>query len=333
MEEAMKAMASVNIEDVTHDFRPFLVIYKDGHVQRFLGTQTVPPSKDSITGVESQDVVIRPKEEDGGLWVRLYKPSKKDDDKQRFPVVVYYHGGGFCVESAASPAYHAFLNALSCKANVMVVSVDYRLAPEHPLPAAYDDSWAGLQWVLQSPRHPWIKDDADLSKVYVAGDSAGGNIAHQMAKKLGLENKMSMNMNMNKVLKGVLLIHPYFWGKERIGSEVEKLAVPPWSGMADRLWEFVCPGTSGTDDPLINPGMDTELAVLAAEKVMVCVAEEDSLRDRGVVYKEDLIKSGCKASVELVETIGENHVFHLFNPSSPNVGPFVDQIAGFLKSS
>ncbi|KAL2936532.1 putative carboxylesterase 2 [Bienertia sinuspersici] len=167
------------------------------------------------------------------------------------------------------PQHHLFTmlpQCLSCKANVMVVSVDYRLAPEHPLPAAYDDSWAGLQWVVQSPRHLWIKDDADLSKVYLAGDSAGANIAHRMAKKLGLENEQNININTNILLKGILLIHPFFWGKERIGSEVEKLANSPGSGMADRLWEFVCPGTSGTDDPLINPGMDSQLAVWLPRK-------------------------------------------------------------------
>ena len=61
-----------------------------------------------------------------------------------FPVVVYFHGGGFVVDSVASPAYHRYLNSVASKAGVLAVSVNYRLAPEHPLPAAYDDSWAAL---------------------------------------------------------------------------------------------------------------------------------------------------------------------------------------------
>ncbi|KNA11776.1 hypothetical protein SOVF_132010 [Spinacia oleracea] len=330
MEELMKIFASVKVEDLSLDFRPFLVVYKDGRLERFIGNQRVPPSTDAVTGVESQDVVVCP-EEEGGVWVRIYKPKGGGGDGGKLPLLVYFHGGGFCVETAASPYYHSHLNALCCKANVIIVSVDYRLAPEHPLPAAYDDSWAAMRWVGIENDHPWIKDYADLSRVFVAGDSAGANIAHNMAKRLGIQNQIE-NEKLKLKLKGMILIHPFFWGKDRIGSEVEKIAKSPGGSSVEKLWEFVCPGTSGSDDPLINPAMDPELAELAAEKVMVCVAEQDTLRDRGVHYKEAVVKSGCKANIELVETFGETHVFHLLNPGSPNAGPFMDQVAAFLNS-
>lgn len=318
----MKAMATVNVQDLTHDLRPFLVVYKDGRVQRFTGTQRVPASTDTVTGVESLDVAVLP-EEEGGVSVRLYKPA--GGAGVRLPVLIYFHGGGFCVESAASPLYHNYLNGLCSKANVLVVSVDYRLAPEHPLPAAYEDSWAAINWVGQDV-HPWIKDHADLSRVFLAGDSAGANIAHHMAKRLGKEELQNLG------LKGILLLHPYFWGKDRIGSEVQKINASG-GGLADKVWKFTCPGTSGSDDPLINPATDPDLADLAVEKVMVCVAELDTLRDRGFHYKEVLLKSGCKANVEVVETLGENHVFHLLTPGSPNAAPFMDQVVAFLNSS
>lgn len=327
MEEAMKAIASVKLEDVATNFPPFMVIYKDGTIQRFLGTKTVAASKDAATGVESEDVVISPKDE-GGVWVRLYKPKDALQGSKRLPVVVYFHGGAFCVETAASPTYHNYLNTLACKANVIVVSVDYRLAPEHPLPAAYEDSWAAVKWVDDGQGHQWIRDYADLSRVFFAGDSAGANISHHMAKRVGKGKEM-----MNLKLKGILLVHPYFWGTERIGSEANKIANLPGGGMAERLWEFVCPGTSGADDPLINPAMDTELGDLAGEKVMICVAEQDMLRDRGLHYKEALVKGNCKASVEVVETLEENHVFHLLNPASANVVPFMNQVVAFLNSA
>ncbi|XP_021738470.1 probable carboxylesterase 2 [Chenopodium quinoa] len=326
MEEALKAMATVNVQDVTHDLRPFLVVYKDGRVQRFTGTQHVPASTDTVTGVESLDVAVLP-EEEGGVSVRLYKPA--GGDVGRLPVLIYIHGGGFCIESAASPMYHNYLNGLCSKANVLVVSVDYRLAPEHPVPAAYEDSWAAINWVGKGDGqdvHPWIKDRADLSRVFLAGDSAGANIAHHMVKRLGKEKIENLG------LKGVILVHPYFWGKDKIGSELQKIKASG-GNLADELWGFVCPGTSGLDDPFINPATDPELADLAVEKVMVCVAELDTLRDRGFQYKEVLQKSGCKANVEVVETLGESHVFHLLTPGSPNAAPFMDQVVAFLNSS
>ncbi|XP_057527486.1 probable carboxylesterase 2 [Amaranthus tricolor] len=330
MEEVMKAMAAINPEDIAQDYPPFLVIHKDGTVQRFFGTERVPPCVDADTGVESQDVVITP-EEHGGVWVRLYKPNPKDNHMGRLPVLVYFHGGGFCVESAASPLYHNHLNSVSAKGNVIMVSVDYRLAPEYPLPTAYEDSWEALKWVENGGGngYKWIQDYADLDRVYLGGDSAGANIAHHMAKRLGLRTEKG-----KLKLKGILLIHPYFWGSERIGSELQKRGkVEEGKGLAEKLWALVNPGSSGIDDPLINPGNDPELGCLGGEKVMVWVAEHDGLRDRGFYYKEMLVKSGCKAKVEVAETLGENHVFHLTNPGSPNVDPFMNQVIQFINSS
>lgn len=86
------------------------------------------------------------------------------------------------------------------------------------------------------------------------------------------------------------------------------------------------------DDPVLNPAMDLDLGELGGEKVMVFVAEYDPFRDRGVQYEEVLIKSGCKASVEVVETLGEGHCFYLQDPDSMNAGLFMNQIAAFLNS-
>ncbi|RLN12591.1 putative carboxylesterase 7 [Panicum miliaceum] len=66
-------------------------------------------------------------------------------------------------------------------AGAVAVSVNYRLAPEHPLPAAYDDAWAALQWTVSSclsGPEPWLADHGDAKRIFLAGDSAGGNIAH-----------------------------------------------------------------------------------------------------------------------------------------------------------
>ncbi|XP_074306905.1 putative carboxylesterase 2 [Silene latifolia] len=330
MEEAMKevmiATANINKEDLLHDFRPRLVIYKDGRVERFLGTQSIPPSIDSLTGVESKDVVIST---ETGVSVRLYKPQGVKSN-EKVPLLVYFHGGAFILETATSPEYHNYLNVLSSKANVIVVSVDYRRAPEHPLPAAYDDSWAAVEWVRLglAGAEPWLSTHVDPARVFLAGDSAGANIAHHMAKRIAKCN----NPDGKFALKGLVLVHPYFWGKDRIGSELQKLNSSSESRF-DRLWKLAYPGTTGSDDPLFNPEMDPELSVLAGEKVLVFVAENDLLRDRGAHYKDLLVKSEWKGEVQVIETEGEGHVFHLFKTVSPKAAQLMDHFVEFINSS
>ncbi|XP_074306912.1 putative carboxylesterase 2 [Silene latifolia] len=333
MKEIMKATASINQEDLLHDFRPMLVIYKDGRVERFLGTQSVPPSIDSLTGVESKDVIST----ETGVSVRLYKPQCVESD-EKVPLLVYFHGGGFVLETAASPLFHSYLNVLSSKAKIIIVSVNYRRAPEHPLPAAYDDSWAALEWVRSglAGAEPWLSQHVDPARVFLAGDSAGANISHHMAKRVAKSN----NPDGKIALKGLVLVHPYFWGKDRIGSELQKLN--PTTGtkqtsddsesMIDRMWKFAHPRTTGCDDPWINPGMDPELGELAGEKVLVFVAEQDTLRDRGVHYKDLLVRSGWNGEAQVIETEGEGHVFHLFNPSSPKASELMDYFVEFINT-
>ncbi|KAG6383200.1 hypothetical protein SASPL_157055 [Salvia splendens] len=114
---------------------------------------------------------------------RIYLPPNADPTK-KLPLLVYYHGGGFIVESAFPPLYHKHLNRLVTQANVVAVSVNYRLAPEFPLPIAFEDSWRALKWIAEGEEE-WINEFADLKSVYLGGDSAGGNIAHNIAMRVG----------------------------------------------------------------------------------------------------------------------------------------------------
>jgi hypothetical protein len=93
-------MDSSNSTEVAHDHSPFLKIYKDGRIERIVGTEIAPPSLDPQTGVESKDVVISP---ETGVSARLYIPKTTP---KKLPLLVYFHGGGFCIETAFSPQYH-----------------------------------------------------------------------------------------------------------------------------------------------------------------------------------------------------------------------------------
>uniref|UniRef100_A0ACD5V675 Uncharacterized protein n=1 Tax=Avena sativa TaxID=4498 RepID=A0ACD5V675_AVESA len=303
-------------DEVVHDFSPLLLVYKSGRLERPLVMPSVPPGHDAATGVVSKDVPLSP-----SSFARLYLPPGAGAGK-KLPVMVYFHGGGFVIGSAASAAYHRCLNDLAASCGAVAVSVDYRLAPEHPLPAAYDDSLAALRWVL-SAADPWIAEHGDLARVFLAGDSAGGNICHHLAMQQDFRGK----------LKGIVLIHPWFWGKEPIGEEPRRGNT---GGVEEKgLWEFVCPDAAdGADDPRMNPTAAGApgLEKLACEKVMVCVAEGDFLRWRGRAYAEAATRArGPEPAVELFESEGVGHVFYLYEPATDKARELLDKIVAFVR--
>ncbi|KAM5549222.1 hypothetical protein ABKV19_000585 [Rosa sericea] len=295
-------------DEIAHDFSPLIKVYKDGRVHRLLGTATVPASIDPQTGVQSKDVVISTAPP---ISARLYVPkstsTESAESTRKLPILVYFHGG-------------------VSEANVVAVSVNYRLAPEHPLPAAYEDSWAALKWVEShftgNGPEEWLNRHADLNRVFFSGDSAGANIAHHMGLRVGSEKLVGFKLN------GIALVHPYFWGEEPIGRELA--LAERHRKMLAALWRFSYPLTSGSDDPFFNPGKDPNLGELGCEKVLVCVAEKDSLKDRGWYYSEVLKKSGWKGVVEVLEAKEEQHVFHLFYPTCDNAVAMLKKIVSFM---
>ncbi|MED6111626.1 hypothetical protein PIB30_053923 [Stylosanthes scabra] len=310
-------------EELVLDISPFLKTYKDGRIHRLMGCDVVPPSLDPTTNVESKDIVISETED---ISARIFIPKSKTQQNHKLPVLVYFHGGGFCIETPFSPHYHNFLNAVASEAGVVGVSVHYRRAPEHPLPVAHEDSWASLKWVAShtygNGPEEWLNRYADLDRVFLAGDSAGANIAHHMGVRVGTQGVPGLKV------EGIALVHSFFWGEERIGSEASKgngsLA------LVEKMWKFVCPTTIGLDDPLINPEKDPNLGKMGCQRVVVFVAENDLLADRGWYYKECLEKSGWGGVVEVVEAKGEGHVFHLFNPKSENALSFLSRFISFI---
>ncbi|KAF8772674.1 hypothetical protein HU200_005641 [Digitaria exilis] len=319
-------------DTVVFDFRPYVLVYKSGRVHRFHGTDTVPPGVDTLTGVASKDVAT------GGVSARLYLPPKRrrvgKAKKKKLPVLLYFHGGAFAIESPFSPLYHAFLNILVSKAGVVAVAVNYRLAPEHPLPAAYDDAWAALKWTvsncLSSGPEPWLANHGDAARIFLAGDSAGGNIAHNLAMRAGAELRPLSGGE--SAIAGVVLMNPYFWGKEPVGSETREQWVR--DGL-EQTWALVCGGRFGIDDPRVNPLAASPGAwrAMAGERVLVTIAGRDNFRDRAAAYAEGLRKSGWRGEVETYVTEGEAHVHFVGNPRSEKAEREMDKVAEFIAGS
>ncbi|KAG5548116.1 hypothetical protein RHGRI_013722 [Rhododendron griersonianum] len=175
-----------NTDEITHKFPPFFQVHKDGRVQRFIPSVFAPPTVDPQTGVESKDVVISP---ETGVKARIFLPKVNGSDPIKLPLVVHYHLGAFCIGSALSTTTAQFLTRLVSEANVVAFSIDYRLAPEHPLPAAFDDSWSALQWISTHSNgdgpESWLNQYVDFERVFLVGESAGATIAHYVAVRAG----------------------------------------------------------------------------------------------------------------------------------------------------
>ncbi|XP_043713860.1 probable carboxylesterase 2 [Telopea speciosissima] len=313
--------------EIDHEFLPYVRVYKGGRVERLVHTNFIPPSLDPQTGVSSKDVVILP---NSGVSARLYLPNLTHINHKKLPLLIFIHGGGFCVGSAFTSKYHHLLNFIVAEANVIAVSVDYRLAPEHPIPVCYDDSWAALQWALshsscqrdeEDQTEPWLTNHADFDRVFLAGDSAGATIAHDLAMRVKAE--------LGVEFLGLALLHPFFWGSEPIGSESTQ---PNKKVFVDRIWPYACPSSPDNDDPRINPvaADGPSLVGLGCTRVLVFVAEKDILRDRGWLYYEVLARCGWMGVVEITETEEENHVFFLHEPESEKARDLFTHLALFL---
>ncbi|MEK8046278.1 alpha/beta hydrolase [Ideonella margarita] len=125
--------------------------------------------------VHQRDVQLPGVAEGSSLGARVYAPP----DAHRLPVVLWFHGGGYVLGDL--DAYDGLCRQLSLDAQAVVVSIDYRLAPEHPFPAAFDDARASLSWLLSAAGTAALGEAADLTRLAVAGDSAGAVLAASVA--------------------------------------------------------------------------------------------------------------------------------------------------------
>ncbi|XP_062233287.1 uncharacterized protein LOC133930622 isoform X2 [Phragmites australis] len=316
-------MATDPDSEVVFDFPPYLCQYKSGRIVRPGGAPTVPAGTDPATGVASKDIHA------GAASARVYLPPGAVG---KVPVIVYFHGGGFVVGSPARPSTHNYLNDLVARSGAIGVSVYYRLAPEHKIPAAYDDGWAAVRWAvtLGDGADPWLLEHADLSRVFLVGCSAGANIAHNMAVRASASGALPDGMT----LRGLALVHPYFTGKEAVGGEIA--FGPEIRGFMDRTWRFVVSETSGLDDPRVNPFVDdaarAATAGIPCERVLVCVAENDFLlKERALWYYRELQANGYGGEVERFESKGVGHAFHFDMLDSEQGVELQERIVAFIK--
>ncbi|CAL5084342.1 unnamed protein product [Urochloa decumbens] len=297
---------------------------RDGSIRRLLFSlgdlKSCASSRPDASGVRSADVTI---DASRGLWARVFSPPPSDEP---VPVVVYFHGGGFVLFSASSRPYDAFCRRLCGELGAVVVSVNYRLAPDHRFPAAYDDGVAALRYLDASGDALPAAVPIDLSSVFLAGDSAGGNIVHHVAQRWA--SSVSAAAARLRVA-GAVLIQPFFGGEERTDAEVELDRVSALSVAAtDFYWKEFLPEGATRDHPAAHVCGDGVEIAEAFPPAMVAVGGFDLLKDWQARYVEALQAKG--KAVRVVEYPDAVHGFHVF-PELADSGKLVEEMKIFVQ--
>ncbi|MFT3929142.1 MAG: alpha/beta hydrolase [Spongiibacteraceae bacterium] len=230
------------------------------------------------------------------------------------PALVYCHGGAFVIKHSPQHIENAIRYAED--ANCCVLFVDYRLAPQNPFPAGFNDCYSTLMWASQNAEKLGI----DKQRIAIGGDSAGGAIAAGVAQKVAHENKLS--------LRGQLLIYPVADSDCKTTSGTGFADVPPFKQFSlVKMWEAYLghPPTSGV--PAYASPLHSNLKDLAPAYVET--GEYDPLRDEGINYAKALAANGV--AVELNETKGTVHGFDALVPQSRIAKAAIEQRATFLR--
>ena len=230
----------------------------------------------------------------GPVAIRIYWPPTDPDDDTAQPVVLYFHGGGFVIGDLDT--YDGSSRQHAVGAGAIVVSVDYRLAPEHPYPAAIEDAWAATLWVAGHG----AEIGADTTRMAVAGDSAGGNISAVMAQRARDGGGPPIAFQ--------LLWYPATLWDASLPSFTENAAAPILDVKAVAAFSRWYAGEIDMSDPPpgMAPGRAENLAGLAP--AYIGVAGYDPLRDDGIRYGELLAAAGVPVEVDNAETMVHGYI-------------------------
>ncbi|KAJ1417308.1 Alpha/Beta hydrolase fold [Sesbania bispinosa] len=276
------------------------------------------PSRNPVDGVSSSDVSV---DSTRNLWFCLFVPSSSAAAAS-LPVIVFFHGGGFSFMSPASIPYDTVCRLFCRSFPAVVVSVNYRLSPEHRFPSQYDDGFDVLKFLDQNA--DVLCNSADVTKCFLAGDSAGGNLAHHVAVRVAKER-----LRVVKVI-GLVSIQPFFGGEERTESEIRLKRVPLISlPRTDWHWRVFLPDGSNRDHEVVNVSGPNavDISDLDYPNTLVIMGGFDPLQDWQRRYYEWLRKSGKEA--QLVEYPNMFHGFYVF-PELPEVSQFLAQVKNFV---
>jgi acetyl esterase/lipase len=248
------------------------------------------------------------------IRLRIYKPKTVHG---LIPALLWFHGGGLVM---GKPEID---DALACRfvqeAGLVVISVQYRLAPQHPFPAGLNDAYTALQWIHARSRQFSI----DINRIGVGGTSAGGNIAAALAQMAHDRREIP--------IKAQHLIYPMLDDRSSIRSDLPA-ETPIWNQASNRFgWEAYLGKPCGSSDnpPYAIPARRTDLTGLPP--AWIGVGTIDIFHDESAAYAQRLRDHGVECELKIVE--GGFHGFDVMAPNAKVTHEFISaQIASLKKN-
>lgn len=256
--------------------------------------------------------LARPRNLGGALVARLHRPT----DSVCPPVVLFLHGGGWALGDAQS--YDAFCADLARESGAAVLALDYRLAPEHPFPAAVEDACFALDWLAAHGAALGL----DVARLAVAGDSAGGNLAAVAA--LSARDALWPRLRMQ------LLIYPVA-SQSLDGESMAAFGDGFLLDQATLAWfqSLYLPGPDLSRDWRASPADALFLGNLPPTRIVL--AQCDPLRDAALAYARALAAAGVAVAVD--EVPGMIHGFITMGRLFPQAGAAIERAGRALREA
>ena len=249
---------------------------------------------------------------EGPIPVRIYWPRESDE---AMPALVWYHGGGWTIGSIEGA--DANCRRLATLADCVVISVDYRMGPEDPFPAAVDDAYAIAVWAVQNaPRM-----NIDPERIAVGGDSAGGNLSAVVCQLLRDRG--------GPTLAHQLLVYPATDAACDSKSYEENAAYVLTPEVMGWFYNNYCPPEVDRLQPRVSPLRAESFAGLPSATIVT--AEYDPLRDEGMAYADALAAAGVPVQAKCYD--GQIHTFFVNAHFFPVGMESVQWAVGHLKAA
>ncbi len=249
----------------------------------------------------------------GEIPIRVYTP----DAPAPRPAMVYFHGGGWVL--CDLDTHDVVCSAIAHRAEAVVVSVDYRLAPEHKFPAAVTDAYAATEWVFANAARLGI----DAARISVGGDSAGGNLAAAVSLKSRNENGPAIALQ--------ALVYPVTDLSST--STVSYLEFAEGYQLSKSMMEWFrdqyLPDSGAARDPYASPLLAPDLRGLPP--AVIFTAECDPLRDEGEAYGKRLAEAGVP--VTCTRYAGMIHPFFSLSGAIPRALDAFQQVADAIRTA
>lgn len=259
-----------------------------------------------LTGVAVTDRSIP-----NGQRARIYRP---EHTRGPLPVVLWIHGGGFVVGDHIQDVWARHLLS---RLAVVVVSAGYRLAPEHPFPAALDDLTAAWDWITTEG----AEHGMDPTRIAVAGESAGGGLAAALIQRLTDEGRPP---------RAQILVYPMLDDRTAVRSDIARKAHPVWNNGSNHFgWKSYLgaePGSATVSDHAV-PARRSDLAELPP--AWIGVGDLDLFLDEDTAYAERLRLAGVPCQLERLA--GAPHGFASMAPEAAPTKAFIESATQFLE--